>query len=256
MRVFVPLSRFLHRHLLWLLIASYAVAAALPAFGLWMRDVSLWHMPMFQAGTSISIPMALLAELLFNAGLGVREMPSLASLRKGKALWLGVGANLTVPLAFILLAAQGLHFWHNSDEVQNILVGLALVASMPIAGSSTAWSQNADGDMDISLGLVLLTTLLSPFTTPLLLHSVAWMASGDYASDLHEIAAYGTGTFLMLFVLLPSLAGIAVRGIAGRQRVQAWKHRISLKRWLLCWKRRKKSLIQPFSLFLTNPITS
>lgn len=223
MRVFVPLSRFLHRHLLWLLIASYAVAALLPAFGLWMRDVSLWHMPMFHAGTSISVPMALLAVLLFNAGLGVREMPSRSWLRKGKALWLGVGANLAVPLAFILLAAQGLHFWHNSDEVQNLLVGLALVASMPIAGSSTAWSQNADGDMGISLGLVLLTTFLSPITTPLLLHSVAWMAAGDYSSDLHEIADYGTGTFLMLFVLLPSLAGMAVRGVAGRRRVEGLK---------------------------------
>ncbi len=52
--------------------------------------------------------------------------------------------------------------WHNPDEVQNILVGLALVASMPIAGSSTAWSQNADGDMALSLGLVLGSTLLSP----------------------------------------------------------------------------------------------
>jgi predicted Na+-dependent transporter len=56
--------------------------------------------------------------------------------------------------------------------VQNILVGLALVASMPVAGSSTAWSQNTDGDMALSLGLVLLTTLLSPLTTPAALHAV------------------------------------------------------------------------------------
>jgi BASS family bile acid:Na+ symporter len=56
--------------------------------------------------------------------------------------------------------------WHSNGEVQNILVGLALVASMPIAGSSTAWSQNASGDVTLSFGLVLGSTLLSPLTTP------------------------------------------------------------------------------------------
>ena len=67
--------------------------------------------------------------------------------------------------------------WHNPDEVQNILVGLALVASMPIAGSSTAWSQNANGDMALSLGLVLGSTLLSPLTTPMALHAVGFMTT-------------------------------------------------------------------------------
>ena len=95
--------------------------------------------------------------------------------------------------------------------MQNILVGLALVASMPIAGSSTAWAQNADGELALSLGLVLFSTLLSPVTTPLALHSAGLMASGDYALDLHELAAGGTGAFLGICVLAPSLIGIGIR---------------------------------------------
>jgi bile acid:Na+ symporter, BASS family len=112
--------------------------------------------------------------------------------------------------------------------VPNILVGRALVASMPIAGSSTAWSQNADGNLALSLGLVLGSTLLSPLTTPLALHAVGLMASEDYAAILHGLADSGTGTFLVVGVILPSLGGIAVRLAIGGRRVAAIKPRLRL----------------------------
>jgi BASS family bile acid:Na+ symporter len=111
-----------------------------------------------------------------------------------------------------------MRIWHNPDEVQNILVGLALVASMPIAGSSTAWSQNANGSMALSLGLVLGSTLLSPITTPLALHAVGWLAEGDYAARLHELASGGAGAFLGVCVVLPSLLGVAGRWALGEER--------------------------------------
>jgi BASS family bile acid:Na+ symporter len=108
------------------------------------------------------------------------------------------------------------------DEVQNILVGLALIASMPVAGSSTAWTQNANGDLALSLGLVLISTFLSPWTTPAALHAVGFMATGDYSEDLHELATSGTGVFLTVCVLLPSLLGIVLRsGMSNRRAVTA-----------------------------------
>jgi BASS family bile acid:Na+ symporter len=97
---------------------------------------------------------------------------------------------------------------------------LALVASVPIAGSSTAWAQNADGDLALSLGLVLGSTMLSPGTTPAVLHAVGWMADGDYAEDLHELAAGGAGGVLAAAVVLPSLVGIAARRVAGERAAE------------------------------------
>ena len=140
----------------------------------------------------------------------------------------GLAANLLIPVSYILGVSLVMDAWHNPDEVQNILVGLALVASMPIAGSSTAWSQNADGDLALSLGLVLGSTLLSPLTTPLALHAVGFMARGDYAEDLHELAAGGAGAFLAVGVILPSLLGIALRQCAGERRVTAAKPALKL----------------------------
>jgi BASS family bile acid:Na+ symporter len=213
-----PLARLLHRHFFWLLVGSYAVAAVAPGPGLWLRGVSAGEVAVLGERARLTVPTLLLGLLLFNAGLGLRP-DSLAGLRRG-ALVLGAGlaANLLLPLLFIVGVSWGMRLWHNPDEVQNILVGLALVASMPVAGSSTAWSQNADGDVGLSLGLVLGSTLLSPLTTPAALHAVGWLAEGDYAEDLHELAAGGAGAFLAVCVVLPSLAGLAARAVAGGGR--------------------------------------
>jgi BASS family bile acid:Na+ symporter len=172
--------------------------------------------------------MLMLASLLLNAGLGVKWDAIREMLRGPHLLGIGLTVNLLIPIAFILGVTRAMVGWHNADEVQNILVGLALVASMPIAGSSTAWAQNADGELTLSLGLVLLSTLLSPLTTPVALHAVGLMATGDYAEDLHELAAGGTGMFLALCVLAPSLLGIGIRRAIGDARSNAARPRLKL----------------------------
>ena len=133
-----------------------------------------------------------------------------------------------IPITYILGVSLVMDVWHNPDEVQNILVGLALVASMPIAGSSTAWSQNADGDLALSLGLVLGSTLLSPFTTPLALHAVGLMATGDYAEDLHEIASRRRGGVSGGGGDLAVAAGNPLRQAVGERRIAVAKPALKL----------------------------
>jgi BASS family bile acid:Na+ symporter len=211
----------LHHRLLWLLIAAYAAAGLAPAAGLWLRSASLGTIYLFGNAVTVSLPPLLLSVLLFNAGLGV-EPRRLAGGRSG-ALVAGLIANLVVPLAFIAAVSLTLARWHNPVEVQSILVGLALIASMPVAGSSTAWAQNANGDVGLSLGLVVGSTVLSPLTTPAVLHAVGWVANGAFAAGLQQMAAGGTSAFLVAFVMLPSMAGMAVRKLIGNGRAQAAK---------------------------------
>ena len=211
---FAKVSHLIHRRFIWLLVGSYFLAGVFPASGLAIRSVSVG---------AISLPMLMLGFLLFNAGMGV-ELAELKQLRHAPtSLILGLLANLLLPIVYIWGVMHTMRFWHNPDEVQNILVGLALVASMPIAGSSTAWSQNANGNLALSLGLVLGSTFLSPLTTPIALDSVGLMTQGDYSEDLHELATSGTGWFLTVSVILPSLLGILCRRVLGGQRVAAGK---------------------------------
>src|SRR4051812_13941805 len=141
------LSHFVHENLLWLLLGSYAVAAAWPGPGLRARSVSVGEFALFHEQINLSLPVLSLAALLLNAGLGVRVVQLRGLARRPLSLLTGLAANLLIPVAYILGVSLVMDAWHNPDEVQNILVGLALVASMPIAGSSTAWSQNADGEV-------------------------------------------------------------------------------------------------------------
>jgi BASS family bile acid:Na+ symporter len=213
------LARFIDRRFLWLLLGSYAAATLWPAPGLWVRDAALGEVAVAGQRVKASLPLCLLGLLLFNAGLGAAGSQLKGLMRRPGVLGAGLAANLLVPVAFIFGVSWVAGLWHNADEVQNLLVGLALVASMPVAGSSAAWTQKANGDLALSLGLVLASTLLSPLTTPLALHAVGLTASGDYAEALHGLAANGAGGFLAVGVVLPCLAGLLGRWAAGERRL-------------------------------------
>jgi BASS family bile acid:Na+ symporter len=68
--------------------------------------------------------------------------------------------------------------WHDADHAGSILVGLALIASMPVSTTATLWSQNANGNLALSLGLVLLSTPLSPLRAPAVFQAVGPLARG------------------------------------------------------------------------------
>jgi BASS family bile acid:Na+ symporter len=218
----------LHRHLLWFLLAAYGVAAFWPGPGLWLKDVTFGEVAPFGQNTQVTLPMLLLALMLFNAGLGVQFSRPREVLHTSRLLAAGLAANLLVPLAFIFVVAQVMSGWHEADEAQALLVGLAIVAAMPVAGSSTAWSQNYDGDLTLSLGLVLVSTLFSPMSTPLSLHAVSWMLSEGATNELSRLAAIGSSGFLVIFVALPSALGVFARRAAGGPRVDRFKPYLKL----------------------------
>jgi BASS family bile acid:Na+ symporter len=167
--------------------------------------------------------MLMLALLLGNAGLGIQTAHLKNLLCSPFVLFAGLIVNIAIPISLLFGVTLALRWWHNSDEVHHILIGLALVTSMPIAGSSTAWAQNANGNLALSLGLVLVSTLLSPLITPLSLKWIALVTAGEYAENMHALAGSGTAAFLMVCVLLPSFSGIIGRALLGEKRLASAK---------------------------------
>src|SRR5262249_27310380 len=180
-------ARFVHGRLLWLLIGSYALAALWPGPGLQLRDASLGPVALADESVRFSPLATLLAFLLFNAGLGVRLDQAKEVLGRPLLLGAGLAANLILPVAVTIAFTLVLAWWPDTEEYRNLLVGLALIAAMPIAGSSAVWSQQTDGDLALSLGLILGSTLLSPLTTPVALRAIGMIASGDQAEHLREL---------------------------------------------------------------------
>jgi BASS family bile acid:Na+ symporter len=221
-------SHFVHRHLLKFIILSYGLAAAFPGPGLWLKETNLLDLAGVSGQFALTPSKLLLWLLLFNAGLRVRGGRIGQLVRRPEVMLAGLAANLVVPLAFLALMIPVLQAWHSPDEAAIVLVGLALVSSMPIAGSSTGWAQAADGDMTLSLGLLVGSTLLSPLTTPASLHALGMLAPGHYGEQLHELAGRGTGTFLVAWVLIPSALGIVARATLSEGRFESVERRLKI----------------------------
>jgi bile acid:Na+ symporter, BASS family len=150
--------RFIHRHFIWMIISSYIVAAMTPGFGLWIRNVSFGGAGILQNNLVLSLPLLMLAALLFNAGLGVKTEELTRLLQKPFLLLGGVSGNLMIPVAFIVAVSFLMHIWHKKySRYWSVLLW------SPRCGASTAWSQNANGSLALSLGLVLEHHRTQPF---------------------------------------------------------------------------------------------
>lgn len=222
------LTHFIHRHFLPILIAAYVCAVFLPGPGLLLRDIKLADLNIWGSMVKVGPSLLMLAFLLFNAGIGIKVSELKQLCGRPLLTFLGFAANSLVPILLILVLRGAMSLWHSQDELQNLLTGLALIVAMPIAGSSTAWSQNANGNLSLSLGLVLISTLLSPLSTPLVLHLFSWITAGDFSEDLRELAQQGTNAFMCLTVVLPSLAGIGLHFLLGEARVEQLKPYLKL----------------------------
>jgi BASS family bile acid:Na+ symporter len=212
-------SHFLHRHFVGLLLAAYVVATVAPAGGVWVAAHGL-PVHAFARDLHLSAPAMMLGFLLFAAGLGVKGESLRGILRRPLALGIGFLATLSIPIAMVLILAEGMALWHSPAEARDVILGLTIVAAMPVAGSSAGWTRAADGDAALSLGLILLSTFLSPLTTPLVLGTAGALAPGGAGDELARLAgASDAGLFLMAWVVLPVAMGIVCRRLVGGERI-------------------------------------
>ncbi len=165
--------------------------------------------------------MVMLGVLLFVAGLGTKLDEVAKTFRRPRLLFVGLTLNCLYPIVFVALSAVLLHVvgWRSMHQAQTLLVGFVMIGAMPVAGSSAAWSQNADGNLALSLGLLWGSTLLSPIVSPLVFLAAGQITTGEYSEALQAIGRQGSIAFLLLAVVLPSLLGLVVQRLLGRSRV-------------------------------------
>src|SRR4051812_44527900 len=128
-------SGFLHRYFLWLLVGTYALAGLAPAAGRWLSGLAETTTA-FGHAVRVSVPAVMLGALLFAAGFAIRGEHLRGVFRRPSALAIGLAASVAVPLLVLLATAPLLALWHDPTEARDLVVGLAVVAAMPVAGSS------------------------------------------------------------------------------------------------------------------------
>jgi BASS family bile acid:Na+ symporter len=173
----------------------------------------------FPGGGEERVSMLLLAVLLFCAAAviewsQVRDMIEHPTILLAGLLTCWFGPTLLVAIVGPLLPRLA-----GDAASQGLLVGLALVAAMPVANSSAGWTQNARGNVALSLGLIVLSILLSPLATPNLLKLMGLVLSAEDTHRIEQVVNEFSGWRFILWVILPSLAGAAAAAWAGPERI-------------------------------------
>ena len=126
---------------LLILMAAYALSAMLPQFGLWLQHITLGQLQWPDGSTTkVTLPLLLLSFLLFNAGLGIKAEELAGLGRRPAPIVAGFIANIAVPILLVLCLRGLLQLWHNTDELQNLLVGLALLGCARMGSAQGTWS--------------------------------------------------------------------------------------------------------------------
>ena len=214
-------ARFFQERFLLLLLACYLLAGLLPSPGLLVRDLSLGSVSLGGSRVVISSSMLLLAVLLVNASLAVSSPSTIFT--RPRLLAAGLAANLFLPALFLLPVSVMLTHWGGADNLQSLVVALALVSAVPVAGASTAYTQNAEGDLSLAVGLVMVSTLLSPLLMPFSLNLVNFSAEGDYTAAMEGLKGGASVLALLFSVVIPSVAGLLLRPVIGGGRIDSSK---------------------------------
>ena len=200
----------IHHNFLLAILCCYTAGGLLPHLGNQISKINFGIIGDEVDGLKLSLPFLMISLLLFNSALGIKQS-ELRNLKQHPTILLsGLVLNFCIPLLVIFAVSFTMNWWHDPEELQNVLVGLALIGSMPIAASSTAWTLKSNGNLALSLGLILASTSLSPLTTPIALHFAGNLTTGDYSEDLNLLADSKTNMFLILGVVIPSALGMIV----------------------------------------------
>ncbi|MGW3099558.1 sodium-dependent transporter [Streptomyces sp. NPDC001102] len=164
----------------------------------------------------------LLSLVLFSAGLQVPVRALAGLLRSPKALLAGLVLHLAIPFAVIPAVAFLLHQTPDSDGGSGLITAMILIAAMPIAAGATVWTSKGHGDQPTMVGLVLVSTLLSPITIPFLISSLLPLLDSSYSKSLAATAHATQGGFALVGVVLPCAAGLLCRLLVP----PFWLHRL------------------------------
>jgi BASS family bile acid:Na+ symporter len=217
---------FVHRYFLWLLVACYAVAAIWPAPGAPLRQWT-WSpggLPQMQ----LTVPLLLLALMLFSAALLTDLGQIRAVLQRPLLLFIATVAVWLAPALLVVLAGYIVPLLTSEQDATGVLVGLTLVATMPVANSSTGWTQNTAGNLALSLALVVLSISLSPLVTPQLLNALGMALTASERAYCEALVNRFSGEFFIIWVIIPTLAGFACRRLMSPTRVERVRSRFIL----------------------------
>lgn len=172
---------FISGNMAWLVIAVAGLSLLLPASFSWIS--TSWIAPM-------------LGLVMFGMGLTMKPDDFRVVFSRPKDVVIGSLAQFTImPLTAWLLA----RLFHLSDE---LAIGVILVGCCPGGTASNVMTFLAKGDLALSVGMTMVSTVLAPLVTPLL----TWALAGARVN----VDVAGMFLSILWVVILPIVVGFLV----------------------------------------------
>lgn len=207
-----------------LLCGCYLMALMLPSPGQWLNT---WEFPAAVPEVlNPRLPHLLVAMLLFLASLGAQLQRLPLVLARPLVLGLALVAVWLVPALLIIPVGWILPTVIPAAEVAPLVIGFALVAAMPVANSAAGWTQQSRGELPWTLILVVLSILVCPVVTPLVLWLLGLTFTAAEGRGLAELMSHFTGLKFVIWVLLPTAMGIFLRRLVGPGRVAHYRGQV------------------------------
>ena len=225
--------RAVRRHLIWCLLAVYALATIWPQPGNALRGLELGRMPF--SGGMINPTHLLLATLLFSVGLSIGPDAIIRLGRTWKSVLVAFGGTWLIPIGILSLFCALPLKDLDQPVVDAFLLGAALTIAMPPANSASVWTDLTGGEASRTVSLIVLGTVACPVVTPLVLRV---FAPATDAGLIEAVSLIGSLEVLIAFVVLPSSLGVCTRYLqetwssAGHEP-SVWHRLVSLSALLL-----------------------
>ncbi len=140
---------------------------------------------------------------MFGMGLTIRTSDFKVVFTHPREMLLGAAAQFTIMPLTAWLLAKGFHL------PADIALGVILVGCCPGGTASNVITYIAGGDVPLSVGMTILSTLLAPLMTPALVYLLAgaWVQVSFWAMVLSVVKV----------ILIPVVLGIAVNHVFGEK---------------------------------------
>lgn len=213
------LDKWLFRRFIFLLLAAYVLAGLIPSPGLWLKNMDWGSLP----GThgTVTTSLIMLGALLFNAGFSVTS-EQLNALRRRPSLSLaGLMGKVLIAVTWISILMIGLSAGLSSLWI-SMLAGFAIVSMMPAATSSTAWAQQTNSNMALSLGLLLLSTSMMPLIFPVINWLFHQLPPELGTRGFTETKSVFSLPFIVIWIIVPVIGGRFFRWFSGEKGKIQW----------------------------------
>lgn len=192
MNILRVLNTILSKYITLWIVGLSAIACIVPSYFTW----------------AISYTALFLGVAMFGMGLTIKMDDVIGIIQRPKHIAIGVLAQYTImPLGAWILC-------HLFSLPPDIAIGVILVGCCPGGTASNVITYIADGDVPLSVGMTIASTLLAPLVTPLLI----WYLGGTWV----DVALVPMMITVVKVIVLPIALGILVQ-VVGKDHM----HRIA-----------------------------